>query len=82
MITISDRLANCDPDEAVSAPILSAGRLFLKTAVARILTLPAAQQQLAEIFRDFMPTTLRWLDIEELSNLPRFRTETATKTSM
>jgi hypothetical protein len=79
---ISDRLANCDPDEAVSAPILSAGRLFLKTAVTRILALPAAQQPLAEIFRDFMPTTLTWLDIEELSNLPRFRTQTATKTSM
>jgi len=81
MISISDRLANCDPDEAVSVPVLSAGRLFLKTAVTRIVALPAEQQRLAKIFRDFVPTTLTWPDIEELSKLPRFKTETATKTS-
>jgi hypothetical protein len=61
-----------DPEEIVSAPIITAAPLTLRTAVRKILTLTPTRQSFAEIFRSEKSSVLTIDDIRALATRPEF----------
>lgn len=68
---VEDRLANCDPDEIVSMPLIPRSDIPLWEAIWLALAQPV--RELAEIYRDRDPSPLTLADIEELARRPEFR---------
>jgi hypothetical protein len=62
-----------DPEEIVSAPIVTAGPLTLRTAVRKIVAMTPADQALATVFRSGEPSCLTIDDIKTLATRPEFQ---------
>jgi len=62
---------NYDPDEIVT--LNGHAKMSLRTAVAKVMALPASERGTTTIFREGEPSILDASKIGEIANLPNFQ---------